>query len=117
MKSISLLLLCLLGGAAHAQAQTQAQAPRTPAEVTLSQITLYQTGIELGCKDSGRKNGDSVQKVTAFCDCVIQVLKEDVTEDEWRRAFVFAAGGKFQDEARILDAHIGKTRSCRAESK
>jgi len=111
MKLLSLLLLCLLAGTAHAQA------PKTAADVTLSQITLYQTGIESGCKDSGLKNGGNEKNVGAFCDCVINVLKADVSDDEWRRALVFSAGGNYQEEAKILDAHLEKTRSCRAGPK
>ena len=111
MKPLSLLLLCLLAGSAYAQA------PKTVADVTLSQITHYQTGIESGCRDSGVKNGGNEKNVGAFCECVINALKADVSDDEWRRALVFSAGGKYQEEAKILDAHLEKTRSCRAIPK
>ena len=113
MKPFFLLMLCLLAGTAYAQAQ----APKSPADVTLSQITHYQTGIESGCRDSGVKNGGNEKNVGAFCECVINALKADVSDDEWRRALVFSAGGNYQEEAKILDAHLEKTRSCRAGPK
>ena len=118
MKPISLLtsllfapmLVFLLAAPAFAQQKP----PPSPADVTLSQITHYQTDMEMGCKDAGIKRGDSVQKTSEFCTCVLNVLRDSIKQEEWQRAYFYAANSRDREESEILNPHLRKSSVCRA---
>ena len=91
-------------------------AQEIPEEVTESQVAVYQRGMDMGCKDAGRRRGDPAEKVDAFCNCVAGVLKENVTQSEWQQAYFYFRKRQEREEMRALSAHTAKIRTCKANA-
>lgn len=109
MKTIFLLL-----SAALISSQTLAQ--ESASEVADKQVAFYQAGIETGCNDAGRGNGDPAEKVEALCKCMIKVLKEELTYSEWQQAYQFSRNRQVREEMQVIGAHMGKVQSCRTNA-
>lgn len=105
MKTLLLLLTIL--------SSSTALALENPSEVTDSQVSFYQLGMETGCKDAGRKKGDDAEKVDVFCSCMMQVLKDGLTYTEWQQAYFFSRNRQDREEMKILGPHMSKMQGCR----
>jgi hypothetical protein len=70
--------------------------PRSsPEKVTDEDITIYQNGMERGCKDAGRRKGNDPASGERLCGCVMAFLKANLTHEQWQQ-MVFA--GQHNDE-------------------
>jgi|GEM_PF-2492238 len=105
MKILLLLLTTLISNTAFAW--------ESPNDVTELEVSFYQLGMERGCKDAGRRKGDAVEQVDSFCNCMISILKEDITYPEWQQASFFASNKKSSEERKIIGSHMGKVQGCR----
>ncbi|HNH88295.1 MAG TPA: hypothetical protein PLX46_02655 [Thiobacillaceae bacterium] len=105
MKTLLLLLTTLISSTALAL--------ESPSDVTDSQVSFYQLGMETGCKDAGRRKGDAAEKVEAFCNCMMQALKDDLTFAEWQQAYFFSRNHQDHEEMQILGPHMRKVQRCR----
>lgn len=108
MKTILFLLATLISS--HALAQESAN------EVTDKQVAYYQVGIETGCNEAGRGNGDPAETVEALCKCMMKVLKEELTYSEWQQAYLFSRNRQAREEMQMIGAHMGKVQSCRTNA-
>jgi hypothetical protein len=107
MKHVALFIICALSW-------TLSWTQELPSEVTDEQIAFYQRGIETGCKDSGQRHGDPAEKVSAFCECVIKVLKTSLTRAEWQQAFFSSFRRDPLGEQRVMAPHMQKIGVCRS---
>ena len=90
-----------------AQAQTPASA------VTDADVALYQRNLEDGCKESGRESGTPTEETAAFCGCLVNTLRKEMSHAEWQQAFLFASNRQHQEESRVIGAHSQKAVACR----
>ena len=107
MKHIVVFGLCAMFGSV-----TWAQ--ENPTQVTDEQIAVYQRGIEAGCKDAGRRRGDPVERVDAFCSCVLKVLVAELARAEWQQAFFSSLRRDPQGEEAVMAPHFEKVGACRS---
>ncbi|MCJ0763507.1 hypothetical protein [Variovorax terrae] len=108
MKIATLLLILVISFNVLAQ--------DTVNDVTDSQIDSYQRGMESGCKSQGLGKGDASEKVDAVCDCILKVLKAEMSRSEWQRAYFSSRTRNDREEIRTLAPHIKKTELCRANA-
>lgn len=88
-------------------------AQESPADVTASQIAIYQLGLEVGCKHAGRKRGDPPEQVDAVCNCASRVLKENASFSEWQEAYYYSRKRLRREESKMLAAHLPKLQACK----
>jgi len=103
------IAICLATSSTHAQ--------ESPTEVTDAQISLYQMGLELACKNSGRRRGDPPEKVEVFCSCASKTLKQNATRAEWQNAYFFNRKRLSREEKEALAAHLPQVESCKAAAQ
>ena len=84
----------------------------TPTEVTDEQIASYQQGIETGCRGAGLRKGDPLDRVDAFCTCVMKVLRSELTPAEWRQAYFHAARHEEKEERAVMAPHLQSVATC-----
>lgn len=94
-----------------------ASAQESPAEVTASQVALYQLGLEAACKHSGRKRGEPPELVDSACGCMTRVLKEDASFSEWQHAYYYRVKRLKREESGLLAAHMPRLQACKAEAR
>ena len=87
--------------------------PASPGAVSPRQIGAYQLGIEMGCKDAGKRHGDPEETVAGFCSCVISTLKSTVPDADWQTMYYLSVTGDSAGEERLLGRYLGNLRSCR----
>jgi hypothetical protein len=85
-------------------------------DVSPAQIAFYQAGMVSGCKDAGQRSGDSADQVEAFCGCMVQVLKTELTQDEWQQAYRYSLNHQNKEEMQLLGRHLQSVQSCRGKS-
>lgn len=102
--SILAMLATLASGAAFAQ--------ESAGDVDASHIAVYQMAMESGCKDAGHRSGDSDARVDAFCGCMVQVLKTELTPAEWQQAYRYSATHRNKEEMQVFGPHLQKIQSC-----
>ncbi|HTV80553.1 MAG TPA: hypothetical protein VMF03_20040 [Steroidobacteraceae bacterium] len=105
MKTAAFLALLLIGNCAAAAEPYPDASP--------AQIGALQNGIEHGCLNAGKRKGGDPAHVTAVCKCVIQVLKSDVTPDEWNKAVYLAMRHQNEESNAVILSHSGKMATCR----
>lgn len=108
MKTLLLLLTTLISSTVLAL--------ESPSDVTDSQVSFYQLGMEKGCKDAGHRRGDAAEKVEAFCNCMTQALKDDLTYAEWQQAYFFSRNRQDREEMKIIGQHMRKVQGCRSNA-
>ena len=85
-------------------------------EVTEAEVAFYQLGIETGCKDAGRRRGDPAEQVEGFCNCLMSLLKAELTFEEWQQASLFSRNRQEREEMEILRPHMAGIQECRNAS-
>ena len=108
IRQILLIAIGLAAGAALAQEK--------PADVTDAQVSIYQLGLEIACKNAGRKRGESPEKVDAFCICATKVLKEKASQAEWQTAYFHFRKGQRREARAVLAPHMASLETCKAEA-
>ena len=89
------------------------RAQASPDQVTTEQIATYQAGVERGCKSKGRRDGEVPAKVDEICNCVVEVLRSNVTREQWQQLYFLSVSGRDREEAEVLAPHARQFRSCR----
>ena len=97
----------VLALAAPSHGQSQAS------EVSDEHIAIYKSGILRGCRDEGRRRGDPVENVDAFCSCMINTLTESVSRAEWQQAFFHTVRKEHREEMLVMKPHIHKVGVCK----
>lgn len=82
-------------------------------EVTDEQVSIYRTGLEMGCRDAGRRRGDPEAQVNGFCTCMMDVLSKSMTHSEWQQAFFYSVRKRDREEMTVLQTHMPKVKACR----
>ncbi|WP_298827324.1 hypothetical protein [uncultured Piscinibacter sp.] len=90
-----------------------AQAQEKPEDVTSEQIATYQTGLEVGCKRTGRARMESAEKAERYCGCVMKVLKENASQAQWQRAYFHFARQQPQEEMLTFSELSLKFQDCK----
>jgi len=106
-------LLSVISAAALFVSSSTTSAQESPSEVTASQVAIYQLALETGCKNSGRRRGDSAEQVDAVCSCMMRVLKEDASFSEWQEAYYYSRKRLKREESSMLAAHLPKLQACK----
>jgi hypothetical protein len=86
---------------------------KEPSQINAPEVAIYRLGLETGCKDAGRKKGDSQTKVEAFCSCMMVTFENRMTPGEWKQATFFAQQRRDRDEQAVLAPHLPFVRACR----
>jgi len=71
-----------------------------PTEISSLEISVYQSGMQAGCKSGARKKGDAAGE--AACDCIVERMRSSVARENWQRATFFAQQRRDRDEAEIM---------------
>ncbi len=85
----------------------------SPAEISALEVSVYKTGMEMGCKAQGKGLGHPTDQVERRCKCVADALNARLTDEEWRRATFFAQQRRDRDEAQVLSPHMAAVRECK----
>jgi hypothetical protein len=88
-------------------------AQESPNEVTEQQVAIYKSGMDRGCRDSGRRRGDRPARTDAFCSCVARTLDEQMKFEQWQQAYFFSVRRLHREEERIVDSVLPKLKHCR----
>ena len=88
-------------------------AQESASDVTAAQVTLYQIGLETGCKRSGRRRGEPPEQVDAFCACSIRVLKENASFSEWQQAYFYWQKRLNREASDLLASYRPKLEACK----
>jgi hypothetical protein len=99
------LLIILISSVAYAQDQAT--------DVSDDQVAMYKTGLEMGCRDAGRRRGDPVSKVDGFCTCMMSALAASVSHSEWQQAFFHSVRKRDREEMMVLKPHLSKLQACK----
>lgn len=83
------------------------------ASVTDADVDVFKSGIDSGCRNRGREVGDPPEHVDAFCTCMLRMLNEQVSMDEWKRAVALAASGEGDEGMEVLTPYLPKLAACR----
>ena len=108
MRTTALILAVLAASPVFAQ--------DAASDVSPAQIALYQAGMEAGCKDAGQRSGDSAAQVGSFCGCMVQVLKTELTQDEWQQAYRYSLNHQSKEEMQLLGRHLQSVQACRSKT-
>jgi hypothetical protein len=87
--------------------------PQSPNQVSDIEIGVYQAGVLHGCKTGGLNRGGKPENVELFCNCMIDVLKTDVSHSDWQLAYMYARQGNHDGEKKVMFAHMDKVRTCK----
>lgn len=82
-------------------------------EVSALEVSVYKTGMGMGCRDQGKGLGHSPEQVERRCKCVEETLAARISEEEWKRATFFAQQKRDRDEAQVLAPHMPAVRACK----
>lgn len=108
MRAAAILLISAMAVSGFASAQT------APEQVTASQVSHYQMGIERGCKNQGRQRGDPVERVDALCACMIETMKASLSQAEWQKAFYFALTRRPEEEMQVVAPYLPTLQTCKS---
>jgi hypothetical protein len=93
---------------------TGASAQFSPALVTDAQVSLYQQGIEMGCRNAGRAKGDPPAQVDAVCGCLVSELRKAVPKAVWQQAYFHSTARRQDLEAQVMAPYSSKVSHCHA---
>ena len=99
----------LAAGVATAQGNTKG--------VTGLDVAAYKASVETGCRDQGLRLRHPWGQVGRRCKCVVDTLNSRLSQDEWKRATLFAQQRKEQDEARVLAPHMAALKGCEGAAR
>jgi hypothetical protein len=99
---------------AFAVAGTGCSVPKSPDQVSDFEIGVYQSGVVHGCKTGGERRGGKPENVEAFCNCMIDVLKTDISHSDWQLAYMYARQGNSDGEKKVMFAHMDRVKTCKA---
>ena len=85
--------------------------------ITGLDVAAYKASVETGCRDQGRRLRHPWEQVGRRCKCVVDTLNSRLSQEEWRRAALFAQQRKEQDEARVLAPHMAALKGCEGAAK
>jgi hypothetical protein len=82
-------------------------------EISALEVSVYKSGIGMGCRNQGKSLGHPPEQVEHRCACVMEVLNGHMSEEDWRNATFFAQQKRDRDEARVLAPHMAAVRECK----
>lgn len=110
MKGRWLVLSVVFVASAHLSAQ------EAPADVSAAQVNAYRNGVDLGCRDAGRRKGDPQAKVDGFCSCLVDTLKNSMSYSEWQQAVFYSMKKQEREAMLVLGPHMAKAKACKSGS-
>ena len=86
---------------------------QSPDQVSDSELAVYQADNVKGCKVEGLRKGAKPENVDAFCNCMIAVLKTDMSHADWQLAAMYWRQGKSEKERKVVFAHVERVKTCK----
>lgn len=86
-----------------------------PTAIVASDIEDYRTQVEFRCRDAAAARGELREQVALSCGCLVEQLRDNVTEEIWANAVRAARAGDGGAGQRMLSPHVGEAvAACRA---
>ena len=85
----------------------------SPDEVSALEVSVYKTGMGMGCRNQGKSLGHPPDQVERQCRCVLDILNSRVTEEEWKRATFYAQQRRDREEQQVLVPHLSAAKGCK----
>jgi hypothetical protein len=99
----------LLGAALTAPVNAQ----EAPAEVTDGEIAKYKVSAQNACREVGMAGGDSQARISAFCQCALEVFSKNMTRAEWQQAYFYSLKNQVKEEQAVYAPHRARLEACR----
>lgn len=107
LRTFAFLIACAL--------TTTAGAQKAAGEATEVQIAAYKVAAQKACVEGGKKQGDTDDKVKAFCGCMITVLNKNLTPSEWQQVVTFSRDNRPEDELKVLAPSLKQLDVCKPQ--
>lgn len=85
----------------------------SPNDVSALEVSIYKTGIGMGCRDQGKGLGQPAELVERQCKCILDTLNAQVTDEEWRRATFYAQHRRDREEQEVLAPYLVAAKGCK----
>lgn len=110
MRFITALACAAALAAGVSTAQTGAQG------VSGLDVAAYKASVEAGCREQGRRLRHTWEQVGRRCKCVVDTLGARLSQEEWKRATLFARQRNEQGEAKVFAPHMAALKRCEKDA-